>query len=126
MIKKGISIALLFLYLMVNFMPYIPYLYAASNSYKTNSNSSKEALSPSSCVNTGDVCYLKAITKRNNEKQKTKAPQIIIVNNLEFTPLSTKINLETFVVKDFEFIKYKENLVNHIEQPNSPPPKSKA
>ncbi len=126
MIKKGISIALLFLYLMVNFMPYVPYIYAASHNHKSNLNTSKDILSSSSCVNTGDVCYLKAITKRSNEKQETKTPQIIIVNNLEFTPLCSKINFRTFLIKDVEFMEYKANLVNHIEQPNSPPPKSLA
>ncbi|MCF6242461.1 MAG: hypothetical protein L3J74_14065 [Bacteroidales bacterium] len=123
MIKKGISIVLLFLYLMVNFMPYIPYIYAASHNHKTHNNSYKEIVSSCSSVNTGDVCYLKAITKRSNQKQETNKPQIIIVNNLEFTPLCTKINIQTFLIKDFEFIEYKANLVNHIEQPNSPPPK---
>ncbi len=122
MIKKGISIALLFIYLMVNFMPYIPYIYAASQTHKINLNTSKDILF-SSNVNTGDVCYLKAITKRNNEKQETKIPQIIIVNNLEFTPLCTKIDIRTFLIKKFEFMEYKAILVNHIEQPNSPPPK---
>ncbi len=121
--KKGISIALLLLYIMVNFMPYIPYIYAATHHHKTDLNKSEHTLSTSSCTNTGDICYLKAITKRSAENKETKTPQVIIVNNLEFTPLCKKINFHVFLVKDFHFIEYKANLVNHIKRPNTPPPK---
>ena len=125
MIKKGISILLLSIYLMVNFMPYVPYIYAATqNIAACSTDTNKDIVCTASNVNTGDVCYLKAIMKRSNEKKETKEPQIIIVNNLEFTPLSERIDICAYPVEDVVFMDYKAILVNHIKRPNSPPPKS--
>ncbi len=123
MVKKGLSILLLIIYLLVNFMPYVPYIYDATKTVKKQTEYSKSLVYASSDVNTGDIGYLKAITKRANNKKESKTPSIIIVNNLEFTPLFKKVDIRIFPLKDIEYMDYEMILVNHIKQPNSPPPK---
>ena len=105
-------------------MPYVPYIYAASKTTQAVTDTTKDIVSSASNVNTGDSCYLKAIAKRAGEKDETKTPQIIIVNNLEFTPLNEKIDIRSYLIKDIEFEELRMILVNHIKRPDSPPPKS--
>ena len=122
MVKKGISISLLLLYLIVNFMPYVPYIFEEYAQNKVSIDLSKEVV-VSQDVNTGDIGYVKALLKRSAKKEQSKTPTIIIVNNLEFTPLFNQIKIQLYSVMDIDFIEPEMILVNHIKRLDDPPPK---
>ena len=128
MIKKGLSIVFLLIYLGVIYMPYAPYVYivATSDSFTQENTTSFEPSFNSNMPLIGDICYLKAIKERadngvpNNSKEH---PNLIVLNNMEYVSAYNIPTCTDYVNVACDYIEYSSKIKSLIQEIDSPPPK---
>ena len=128
--KKIFSILLLITYLGMLYIPYVPYLYYSFSVDNTQNQTQETSINSSYFLSSdgliGDICYLKAIKKRANNKlpvNKAEPVNIIMVNNLEVvTPFVP--NAEVNPINSlYEFGEFSYLIIEKIKDIDIPPPK---